>query len=118
MVRYLVIITIIVVVCLILLGIAKQIGDSLQAGKRLDQSVAELNQLQSENRTLQEQYDYIQKNAYVEEIARNKLDLAKPNETVIVIPQSTINKVVKASKPSPKPKVPNWRGWLNLFVHM
>lgn len=117
MMRNLVIVTIVVVVVLILLGIAKQIGDSLQAGKRLDQSVAELNQLQTENRTLQEQYNYVQKNAYVETVARNKLDLAKPGETVIVIPQSTISKVVRDSKPSPKPTIANWKGWLYLFIH-
>ncbi len=53
----------------------------------------------------------------VEKIARDKLNMGKPGETVVVIPEELITKVIEDNKPKIEPKLPNWQGWLKLFMH-
>lgn len=96
-------------------GLIHQIVDALQAGTRLDKSVEEVNQLQSQNNQLKKQYAQVKSYDFVEEVARNKLNLVKPNETVIFIPKSDLEKVLEGEKPKQEVKLSNLQGWLRLF---
>lgn len=117
MIRLISLLTVILIVALILFGLGRQIYLALQAGKRLDTAAEEVSNLQQQNRTLRERYTQAQKYDFIEEIARDKLNLAKSGETLIVIPERAINKVLNAQKQIPEVKLPNWQGWLKLFTH-
>ncbi len=117
MTRYIGLFIIVMVVGLILLGLGKQIGTALQAGKRLDTAAQQVDLLQQQNRQLKQKLAEVQKYNFIEQIARNKLNMGKPGETVVVIPEKAINQVLGAQKTLPEIKLPNWQGWLKLFIH-
>ncbi len=108
---------IILLVLLGLFGLGKQISKALEAGHRLDKAADNLNKLQQENRELQNRLVQVQRLEFIEEQARNKLNLAKKGETIVVIPQEEIDKVLGLNKKVKEIKLPNWQGWLKLILH-
>ena len=115
--KFLGIFVIVLLVGLIFLGLGKQIATALQAGQRLDNAAAEVNQLQKTNQELKSKLEEVQKISYVEEIARDKLSMAKPGETLVVVPEKAVDQVLGAQKVVQEIKLPNWQGWLKLFTH-
>lgn len=115
--RIVTIIVIIIVALVILLGLARQINDAITSASRLDQAAEEVNQLQEKNRNLKNELSQVQKYETIEKIARDKLNLTKPDETVIVVPDELIDKVLAVQKPVEEVRLPNWQGWLKLFFH-
>lgn len=109
-------IVVILILGLVLVGLTRQINDALQASNRLDQAAAEVTGLQSKNQQLKKKLTEVQQPNFIEQIARNKLNFARPNETVVIIPKEALDKVVLgASKKIEDFKLPNWEGWLRLF---
>lgn len=115
--RIVTIIVIIIVAIVILVSLARQINEALVSGTRLDQAAEEVNKLQEKNRNLKQKLSETQKYENIEEIARDKLNLAKPNETVVIIPDEMIDNVLRVQTPVAEIKTPNWQGWLRLFLH-
>ena len=112
--KILTIIVIIIVAIAILTGLARQIASALEAGKRLDQAADTVSALQDKNRELKVKLTEVKSPQYIEQIARNKLNMAKPDDTVIVIPKELINKVLGVNTKVEQIKLPNWQGWLKL----
>lgn len=94
---------------------AKQISDSMQVSKRLDREAEELVSLQKENTQLKKQLAQSQTPQAVEEIARDKLNLSRPGETVMIISPDQIDRLLSAQQAQTAVKEPNWQGWLRLF---
>jgi cell division protein FtsB len=111
-------IIVILIGLLFLFNLTKQISESLKVSNRLDQAADEVSKLQERNRILQKKLSQTQQYEFLEENVRNKLNLAQPNETVVIIPP---DQLAKALQPSPTPYIPppppNWQGWLRLFFH-
>lgn len=105
------------IIGLILTSLIKSISESLNTSKRLEGQVEEVARLQEENKRLKKRLEEVLKLEFIEEVARNKLNLSRPNETVVVIPLETINQVIASNKEVEEPKLPNWQGWLRLFIH-
>lgn len=101
----------------VLFSLGKQIIFALNAGDRLDSAVEEVSNLQKENKELQKQLELVQSVDFLEEVARNKLNLTKPNETIIIIPQEEISKILSTERKVKEPKLANWQGWLKLFFN-
>ncbi|EKD90669.1 MAG: hypothetical protein ACD_30C00110G0008 [uncultured bacterium] len=99
----------------ILIGLVRQIKDALEAGSRLDTATDEVNSLQAENRALKQKLENTKSFEFIEQIARNNLNLGRPNETVVIIQEDLINNLINAQKKVEEPKLPNWQGWLKLF---
>lgn len=112
------IIVIFVIAAFFIYGLTRQINESIKVGERLEIAADEVNSLQEQNRNLKTDLQNVQKPEYVEQIARNKLNLAKSNETVVIISQDAIIEAKKAENPviTPVIAVPNWQKWLNLFL--
>ena len=102
---------------LILAGLFKQINQALEAGKRLDQAADDVSKLQDKNRQLHAKLDQSKSISFVEQIARDQLNLAKPNETIVIIPQDQIRAILAANTHVEPAPLPNWQGWLKLIVH-
>lgn len=101
----------------ILYGLGNQIMAAINSGDRLETSAVELDHLQQENRLLTKQLQQVETIDFIEEQMRNKLNLAKPDETVVIIPEATIEKVLQQQQPKqPEITIPYWQGWLNLFI--
>ncbi len=98
-------------------GLAKQINDSIKVGERLENAAEEVSKLQERNRNLRNDLSDVQKKEYVEKVARNKLNMSKPGETVIFITDQTLLQVIESERPKPPPiEPPNWERWIRLFM--
>ncbi len=115
MARQVIKISLIAFLVFILVGLGNQIFSALNAGTRLDREIEETGRLQQENKELKNELAKVESKDYIESVARDKLNMAKPDETVVIIPKETIQKIADAKKPQEEPKLPNWQGWLNLF---
>lgn len=107
-----------IIIVLLIINLARQISQALNASTRLDTDISEVNRLQDENRTLKQKLAQVESYDYLEQIARNELDLAKQNETIFIIPDSEIDKVLNANKPPIPVVIPNWQLWLKLIFHI
>lgn len=117
MIKKSVFILILLLVLTIFYSLARQIYESLQIGKRLDNQLEELSELQHNNAELKKKLEKVQTQEFIEEQARNKLNLAKEGETVVIIPREVLDKVLNLQQKVQEVKVPNWQGWLKLFWH-
>lgn len=72
----------------------------------------ELERITKENDTLQRQLEETHTDVYVERIARDKLGLVKPGETVVIVPD-----VLSADSTgvTPEDSRANWRKWWETF---
>jgi cell division protein FtsB len=109
---------IIVIGILIIFNLGRQILNALNAGKRLDDAGAEFSSLQAQNNQLKQELAYAQSYTYVEKTARDELNMAKPGETVIIIPKIIVDQVINAGKKPVPVIIPNWQGWLKLLFHI
>jgi cell division protein FtsB len=71
----------------------------------------EVSKLKSEDKKLQAEIKKSADSRFVEEEARNKLNLIKKNEISLIVPKLTIT-------PTPVPirPIPNWQKWANLIL--
>ncbi len=95
----------------------------------IDNSIAQTKKNQAE---LKAQLDFVQSDAYVEEVARDELGLAKPGDSVVIVLSDTEetnrgenvggifkNSELLATTPQVTISVtdlPNWQQWLQLFT--
>lgn len=87
-------------------------GDSL-----VKKNEAKLEEIQRENKKLQEKLETVQSSEYLEKQFRDKLGLVKEGEIVIVLPEAGILKPLSPELPNNekvKPKA-NWEKWIDLF---
>lgn len=111
----------IIIFAIILLGIgflysfSQQIVNSLQANNRLDQITGEVITLQKKNLELQKRLTEVNSNQYIEEQARDKLNFSRPDETVFLIPEGELKKILGVKKEEVKEKILNYLGWFKLF---
>lgn len=108
--------TIIILTIIIIFGLSRQIINALQISSRLDRSTDTLSILQEENRSLKKRLERVNTVDFIEEEARNKLNLAKEGEEVVIIPQEEIEELVQSYRPHEPLKEPNWLKWIKLFL--
>lgn len=101
------------------LSLLRNISTIMSANATIAETKNRLENLKAENEKLSKEVQMIQSPDYKETQAREKLGLAKPGETVLVLPEAEIVKQVspitqneeKSSLP-----LPNWQKWLKLFL--
>jgi cell division protein FtsB len=92
-----------------------QIFDSLSAEKRLEEELDRVADLQRKNEEYKQKLSQVNTIEFIEQQARNKMNLSRPNETVIIIPNQQLQAVISMDTRPDDPQVPNWQGWLRLF---
>lgn len=106
------------IILVIFYALGSQIYGSLRSGDRLNQEMEVLVSLQKKNMELKNKLNLVQSVGFIEEEARNKLNLAREGEMVLLISQKRIDQVLGAEKKQVEEiKIPNWQGWLKLFWH-
>ncbi|MFH0937492.1 MAG: septum formation initiator family protein [Candidatus Daviesbacteria bacterium] len=115
MIKKLIFIAIIIVLIIIFYSLGRQIYDSLQISKRVEQETEELVNLQQKNLELKKKLAEVQTFQFIEQQARDKLNLAREGETVVIIPQKSLEKILGAQKEKIIEVLPNWMGWIKLF---
>lgn len=83
----------------------------------------ENSRLEQEQRQLKDRLAYVRSDAAIEVLARERLDMARPDDVVL-----NLNVIAPESNPappapsapapaSPQPPVPNWRRWWNVLFN-
>ncbi len=116
MVKKIVYILVLLFLFVLLFSLSKQLFDTLETGNRLEREEQELKNLKQKNQELQKTLQEVDSVNFIESQARDKLNMSRGEETIIIIPQSEIDKVYQAQKPPEPIKLPNWQAWLNLFL--
>ena len=95
-------------------------AELFQANQQARDLENELNRQHSIRQTLQKRLDYVQSDAYVEEVARNELRWSLPGDTMVVVmsppPEAPVSP--EAAQPragSATPPAPSWVNWWSLF---
>lgn len=102
----------IIVICY---SLAKQAYDSLQVGSRIDSETEKLLGLQKKNSELKNQLKQVNSVGFIESQARDRLNFSRAKETVVIISQEELQKVLGAAVEKKEELIPNWQGWLKLF---
>ncbi len=74
----------------------------IQSSKRLQEGEDKIAQLEKEKSSLEAQIEYKKSPEYIEEIARNKLNMAKPGEEIYMYPQESGGETGKGGKQKQK----------------
>lgn len=108
-----------ILVFLLIIGFSKDIWQLLHADERIKKAEEKLIKLKEENQKLQGKLDYYQKDEFLEEQIRNKLQMAKPGEVIVVLPEDLNQETTEEAKISSKIKetkeLANWQKWFRLF---
>jgi cell division protein FtsL len=111
------VIVIIIVALIILVGLVRQIYTALGSDKRFNEVLDDVGKLERENKDLKKQLAQAESLDSIEQIARDDLNMSLPNETIVVVPEEVIDRVVNPTPQYVPPKPANWEGWMRLFLH-
>ena len=113
-----------VILLIISVVFIKSSFDVLKSKERLDEINSELSLLNEEKEKIEKEIEYKQTDGYVEEKARNELNLIKPGEKVYVVVEESSGSVVLSETDEikqdekeeiDKEKQKNWYLWYRLF---
>lgn len=108
---------IITIVSIAIFNLGKQIFEAFNASNRVTQEASSLSDLQKQNQNLKERLRQVSQYDFIESVARDKLGMSKPGDTVVIIPKSSIDNILGAQKKVEEIQLPNWQGWLKLIFH-
>lgn len=107
-----------IVVIVISYYLITQIFSAFKASDRLTEAVDKVHLLEIKNKELKQQLKDVTSLEFIEKEARDKLGLVKEGETIVVIPDERIAKILGLSDQIPQQaRLPNWKGWLKLFFN-
>lgn len=93
--------------------------DVLKSKERLDKLDSEVAVLEENKKKIEEEIEFKKTDDYIEEKARNELNLIKPGERVYVVKggEEQIESVLSGAdqKIEEEEKRPNWYSWYRLF---
>ncbi|MBI2338727.1 septum formation initiator family protein [Candidatus Daviesbacteria bacterium] len=115
MVKKIVLGIIIFAVLIVAYNLIIQIMGGIKSGERLSSAADAVYKLEIKNKELKNKLAQIQSPEFLEEEIRNKLGFAKKGETIVVIPEEKIKSVLGTNS-SLEVRLPNWLGWLKVFL--
>jgi cell division protein FtsB len=103
----------ILIICVILIiQLVQSNLQLLQQGSIVDRFANQQKQLLEENKQLKKLFSQVQTEEFVEKEARDKLNMGKPGETVVIISDSLL---ATKSASAAASEVPIWEKWKRLF---
>lgn len=93
--------------------LTKSLWELYQASGRLTTQSEKLSSLEKKVAELKDRLDYVRSYEFVEKEARDRLNLQRPGEIVLILPEPDAVLGVEAG--AEKAELPNWQKWLRLF---
>lgn len=101
---------ILVVGIIIIVNLSRSLFDLLKKDEVIDKTKNRLEKVEQENNDLKDKLSEVQSKDFVEKQAREKLNLGKEGEVVVILPS------ISPPPPEEEKKVlANWEKWLELF---
>lgn len=114
MVKRLISFTILLIGLYLIINLTRDISRLLRAKDSVALVEKKVEKLQEEQGRLLELKEYYSSPEFIEKEAREKLGMAKPGETIIILP-TNLPQVLGRSEDREEPTIPNWRKWWELF---
>lgn len=86
-----------------------------KAEKRIFEAEQRLGEVKKENDDLEKQKEYYQSEQFLEEQIRDKLQMAKEGEKIVILPQEIIEGGMEQDGETGEEEKENWGKWLELF---
>ena len=96
---------------MLIISLVKGIQLAINARSRVTTLEEKKAHLSEQQRKLQDELAYVQSDYYVEKVAREELQLAKPGETVVIVPEGTHFEDKSPVPDSQAQNEPNYRKW-------
>jgi len=110
---------IVILFLFLVISFIRGISSLASARKQINEAKKRVEEAQRKNDELITKAQEVTSEAFTEQVARNKLGLAKPGETIIILPDPEIVKKFSgrvANEEQDSLPDPNWRKWLKLFL--
>lgn len=105
---------IIIVGILLIVSLVRNIRRLLRASGEIKLTEKKVQELEKENQQLAEKKKYYQSPEFIEEQARDKLNMARPGETIVILPPN-VEEILGKTRKESLPELPNWKRWWKLF---
>lgn len=101
----------------VIFSMGRTVVGLLEKGEALNEVRSEVEKLKKEQEELLRKKEQVQNDEFIEKEAREKLGLAKEDETVVVLPKEEILKRLapKPEEESTNKPLPIWRRWVEMF---
>lgn len=99
---------------ILIISFSRDILRLLGSDDRVNEAKLKVEELEREKASLKEQEDYYVSEEFIEEQARNRLNMGREGEVVVLLPPN-VSELVKGEVLTPPPPVPNWKKWWGLF---
>lgn len=99
------------------IALLNESSKNYKLSQQADQLESQIAQLQSEVEDLGYKISYYKTDLYKEKVAREKLGLQQPGESVVIVPGSKedTKSVMQASKPANQPPKTNFQQWADFL---
>ncbi|MFH0750181.1 MAG: septum formation initiator family protein [Candidatus Gottesmanbacteria bacterium] len=98
--------------CIAIVSLITSLTSTTRRRTILQTRQTELTKLQEKNQELEKKLQLVQSPEFIETEARDKLNLAKTGETIILIDQTTKE---NGNKQTSTTQIANWKKWWSLF---
>ena len=113
--RRLVTYLIFIFIILLIVGLIKDIWQLSHADDRVKQVEEKLAKAKQEKQEFNDKLKYYQSEEFLETQIRDKLQMVKPGETIVVLPEEITNTSDEIKPPKDMKELSNWQKWLKLF---
>ncbi len=103
-----------IVALMLIANSAKRLMSFRTTSRKVEEAQVQLDKLKAENTNLQKQLDYTKSGEFKEKEIRDKLGLAKPGETVVILPKEYDQRPTTNDEGQGE-SVPNYKKWWNRF---
>ncbi len=97
-----------------IITLSRDILRLIKAGEQIKLAEEKLAVVGQKKEELLEKKDYYTSEEFIEEEARDKLNMARPGETIVVLPQNLAELAGRKEKEASE-EIPNWQQWWRLF---
>jgi cell division protein FtsB len=100
---------------LLIINLTRDIYRLYRVRERIENTGEKLAQVEQENQELKEQKKYYQSDEFLEKEIRDKLQMSKPGEQIVLLPQN-IGQKENGEEVEEKQEKQTWQKWLELFL--
>jgi len=105
-------------IVLLFLSISKNFTGASKVNQKIAEKESKAQKLKEEQERLKKQLETVQSDAYIEKQLRDKLNLAKEGEVVVVLPPEEVLRKFAPHYEEEEDTLPdpNWKKWMKLFL--
>ncbi|MEK7497965.1 MAG: septum formation initiator family protein [Patescibacteria group bacterium] len=103
----------------LIVSLIRGVSSLASARRQIREAEKKVEEAKKKNEELKAKAQEVTSEVFTEQVARDKLGLAKPGETIIVLPESEIVKKFSGRIVNEEQDTlpdPNWKRWLKLFL--